>query len=136
MNHLRFEGTLIVGPATVSDSAFPAAESTVPFAPVTSPKLSVVNTGIKHRQVNSPNAYVALSGVGTGDDVTRADTFYAKNNAPMKLRLTFAQPGTDDLVTEVPLYGTKLEEYPSDQYLKLIEIKGVGLVEYFASGQV
>lgn len=41
------------------------------------------------RQVNSPNAFAPIAGIGPGGDVARVDTLYFKTNAPVLLQKTF-----------------------------------------------
>lgn len=138
MGQLMLQGSITVGPAVVTETTFPGAVSQVSLSPMPSPKPSQVDTGIKTRNVNSSNAYVALSGAGTGDDVTQGDTLYLRTRSPMLLRLTWnnpLQPGSPTVLAGIPIQGTKFEEYPSDRYLMLIEVQGVGQIEYLVSGQ-
>lgn len=135
MAQLRITGSLTCGPAIVTDNTFPAGSSTTEFTSTPSPKPSAVDTGLPTRQVNSPSSYTTLTGVGDTDTVTKADTLYLRTVSPMLVRLTFAQTGGPDLASEVPVHGLLLVEVPTAQYLKLVEVKGAGAVEYLASGQ-
>lgn len=135
MGQLKIDGTIIAGPAVVTDSVFPSGTKEVPFSSSPNPKPMLVDTGLGVRNVNSSSAYTTLSGVGADDDVAQGDTLYIRVQNSMLLRLTFAQSSGPDLVSVLPINGTYVMEFPSDQYLKLLEVKGVGTVEYFVCGQ-
>lgn len=134
MGRISLTGEVSVQPDVVSDTTFPGAVKSAQLSSTPTVKSSTVDSGIAKRLINSPNAFLALSGVGTNDDVTRGDTLYIKSNSPIQVRLTFAQISGGDLVSTVPLFGTCILEIPSDQYLKTIEAKGAGTIEYLISG--
>lgn len=137
MGQLVLSGSLTAGPAIVTDTTFPGAVSTVSLTSTPEPKPSQVCSGVKARNVNSPNAFIALSGVGPTDDVTQGDTLYFRCRSPMQIRVTFANPlvPMSPLVSVLPVNGTVLLEVPQNQYITLVEVQGVGQVEYLASGQ-
>lgn len=106
----------------------------VPFTTTPLQKQALVQTGAQVRLVTSPAAYVPLDGVGTGETVTQGTLLYLRTQLgnPMMLRLTFAD--APDLVSEVPVKGLLVVEMDEVHYLKLLEAKGSGTVEYYVSG--
>jgi hypothetical protein len=85
--------------------------------------------------INSANAFVELDGVGSTDPVTQGNFLFLRTVVPMVMRLTMADPaGGPDLVSQVPVHGLLITEFSAAGYLKLLEIKGVGGVEWFISG--
>lgn len=137
MSQLSLQGSITIGPQTVQETTFPGAVSTVLLSTTPNPKPSAVDSGIKSRNINSPNAFIALSGVGTNDDVTQADTLYFKCRSPLFIRLTTANPlvPMSPLVSVIPVAGTVVMEFPQANYLLLLEVQGVGQAEYLVSGQ-
>ena len=133
-------GTLTAGPQGVCEGGFPSGILQLAFGLAgscpgagTKPALrkfwSFVN-------VNSPSpAFVTLDGVGTGQSVTQANTLYLRTTTQMLMRFTFANPaGGPDIVSQVPVQGLHIAEYPLNGYLKLVEAQGIGGIEFFASG--
>jgi hypothetical protein len=135
MGQLKFEGTITVGPVVKASGQVPSSVSTVDLESQPSPKSSAVDTGFSTRQINSSGDFVTLGSIGADGDVTRADTLYFRSTSPMRVRVTFADT-PDDVVAELVLQGTLvIEAPPSPNYIKLVEVKGVGTIEYLASGQ-
>jgi hypothetical protein len=94
-----------------------------------------VSSGLVTRNIASPSAYITLAGVGADQAVTQGLMLYAVSGAPMWLRLTYsALP--DDIVSEQPISGLKLEQFPDANYLKLVEVKGSGSLTYIVAGNV
>jgi hypothetical protein len=91
-------------------------------------------TGTIQRPVNSPSSFITLSGIGTGDTVTHADTLYFFAYSQVTLRLTTDDGAGGDVVAVLPCDGLYVMEFPSAKFLKLLEIEGSANVEYFASG--
>jgi len=86
-------------------------------------------------QLNSPGSFVTIPGIGSTGNVTQAVTFYARTTIPMLLQLTFANPGGgSDIVSQIPINGVMLAEYPANGYLKLVQVQGAGQFEWWASG--
>lgn len=133
-NQLTITGTLQLTPQNAQDGSFPSSNSTVPFSLNTGnqPKNSPADTGVDHRTVASPSAYTTLKGVGTDDDVTAADTLYIRTSVPMLIRCTYTGLSTP---AEEPIKGLKIIEVDPQFPLTKVEVKGSGLVEWFASGQ-
>ena len=138
MGTLNLTGTLVSSPPSSCDApAFPSAMTSVPFTLLCNPKSSNVDTGAKTRQLNSPSAFVTLTGVGAGDDVTQADTIYARSRTPgIQLRVTFNNPLGAAIVSVLPLAGLYIHEPDAGSlyYATKIEAQGIGTLEYFASG--
>lgn len=135
MNSLQLSGTLTLNPQNASDGSFPSANTSVPFTLNTggNSKPSPADTGVDHRQVNSPSTYVTLGGIGAGDDVTAGDTLYIRTNVPMWIKCTYQ--GSSAAPAEEPIKGLKIIELDPSFPLTKVEVKGSGLVEWFASGQ-
>lgn len=141
MPNLTVTGTLLEGPVAAQDGQFPAATSSTPFSLNTGaqPKPVGVSTGIKLRSVNSPSAFVALSGVGATDDVTQADTVYMRvQSGGFQFRVTFHNPAGPNIVSVLPASGLFVFEPDagSGYYVTLLEVQGSGQIEYYASGRI
>lgn len=135
MGQIKLDGSLSIGPVSSGDNAFPASTSLVQFASFPNPKPSLVDSGFTVRQMASPSAFVQLFGVGEDDAVTQADTLYFKCQQKMRVRVTFADT-PDDLESELVVVGTLvLESDQSTNYIKKLEVKGTGPIEYLVSGQ-
>lgn len=134
MGQIDLQGALIGGPPSGGDT-FPASTFSVPLRMRTTPKGFGVATGVLTRLVASPAAFVALSGVGSGDTVTQADVLYFKPSGPVDLRLTTDDGVGGNVVAVVPIDGITMIEFPTSKFLKLLEVQGSATVEYFASGQ-
>jgi len=134
-------GNLTAGPQGVCEGGFPSGVLQVAFGLAGScPGAGTKPAGKKFWSsfsVNSPVAFVALDGVGSGQSVTQANTLYLRTTAQMLVRMTFADPaGGPDIVSVVTVKGILILE-PSDAgYLKLLEAQGAGTIEYFASGNL
>lgn len=140
MSLLSLTGKLVESPPTACDypSPVPSAVTTVPFTLNCNPKSSNVSTGAKTRNVLSPAAFVQLSGVGAGDDVTQADTVYARVKSGLfQLRVTYNNPPGSPIVSVLPFAGLIILEPDAGNgyYVTKLEVQGTGVIEYFASGQ-
>jgi hypothetical protein len=131
-NVVTINGTLIVGPPSASDSAFPSGVTNILFGTNPPQKPAPVQTS-NVRQVNSPAAFVPLDGVGVGETLTQGNTFYARMQSPMQLRFTF-QVTPVDVVSVVYPKGLLIMEIDEQHPIKLVEVMGVGTIEYFVSG--
>jgi hypothetical protein len=129
-NVVSFAGNIIASPGAASDCAFPAAITQIAFG--SGGNLLATASSLNAKQITSPAAYVTLDGIGTGETVTQGIFLYARTNQPMTLRMT--TQGAPDLVAEVPIYGTTLLQFPQANYLKLLEVKGSGTIEYLVAG--
>lgn len=138
MGTLRLSGQIEIGPACASEcGTFPGASAQVPLGTTPCQKASQVNSGFNRCNLNSPNGYTTLRGVGATDNVTQGDTVYVRTQSPCMIRATFYDPAAPGvpIVSVFPLQGTFLIEPPQSMYLSLLEAKGIGLVEYLVSGQ-
>ena len=136
MGTIQLNGSLLHGPQVASDTAFPGGMDTVTLSLLTNPKPSLVWSGLKQRTINSASSFLTLTGVGTTDDVTQGDTLYFRCRAEMQLRATFNNPSGSATVSVIPVEGVFIMEFPANQYLSKLEVKGVGTIEYAISGQV
>jgi hypothetical protein len=135
MGQIELSGSITFGPSTGGSGAFPSSVDTIQLETTPSPKQYGVASGTLARLVNTGLSYVTLSGIGTTDCVTQCTTLYFRCDAPVKLRMTFLDPdGGADIVSIVPFQGCQLFEFPTNGYLKLLEIKGSARIEYCASG--
>jgi hypothetical protein len=137
VSNLTLTGTLNEGPNVAQDGNFPSGTTNLPFTlnQGSASKPSACSTGAKVRQLNSPFAFVALSGVGATDDVTQADTIYIRvSTSGFKVRLTFA----DGTTPVLPINGLFIIEPDAGAglYVTKVELQGAGQVEYFASGRL
>ncbi len=139
MGQLVIDGTITIGPTSGGSGGFPVSTSSATVASTPAPKSSSVDTGFTVRNIATPNAYIALTGVGAADSVTQCDTFTIRSQSALRVRITFSDTPSD-LVSELVVMGTLLIEAPpqsntpAPNYIKLIEVKGAGIIEYLASG--
>jgi len=135
VGQVQLNGTLTFGPSSSGGDVFPSSIDSLQLATTPNPKPMPVATGTMSRNLQSPNTYITLSGVGTNDTVQQADTFYLRCDAPIKLRLTIVDPaGGADIVAVIPHQGTMFKEFPTNGYLKLVEAMGSARMEYAVSG--
>lgn len=124
----------VTPPGSGIGSSFPGGAVNMPMTLTPTPKQSLVRSGPDVRTINSSDAYVTLTGVGDDDAVTKANTLYLRNNGPMMVKLTFDSSPSADIESEFPLYGTIVLECGDTKYLKKVEVKGSGTIEFFVSG--
>lgn len=134
MSQIILDGTLTVAPPGSGVCGFPNGAVSIPLGLSPSPKQSVVRSGPDVRQVSSPSAYVQLTGVGSSDAVTRGNTVYLKTNSPFMVRATFDNTPDADIEAEFPVSGVWVLESGDTKYLKKVEVKGSGSVEFLVSG--
>ena len=135
MAQVTISGSLSVAPATVTDSTFPAATSSVPLTTTPIPKVCAVDTGIQRGNINSPSSYAALSGVGASPEtVTQGSILYVRCAVPMLFKLAFHNPlGADDEAV-IPITGTVIMEFDPSRYLTALSVKGSGTIEWYVGG--
>lgn len=128
---LRLAGSIIAGPVG-TEGSLPAGVTTI----AVSTALSQKPVAAQYRSggpVTAP-AFAPVLGIGSTADVKKCDFLYFKCDAPMSLRLTTADPaGGADVVAVVPVHGLVVLEFPSNGWLKVLELKGSGNIEVFAS---
>lgn len=138
-NSVTLLGTLSAGPQGSCEGGFPAGLLQLQFGLSGSCPGAGTKPAIKkfwtNTDISSAVAFVPLDGVGTGESVTKGNTLYLRTNSPFLIRFTFADPaGGADIVSVLPIQGLHISEYQLPGYLKLLEAKGVGGIEYFVSG--
>lgn len=132
---VELEATIEAGPPTVSSGTFPRSSTSIPFGFKGPKPPAPRQTGSMTTEVSSAGAFVALEGVGTGKTVTKATVVFLQTALPMQVRLTFKDPGGGaDIVSIVPIDGPLVLQLDPNGYCKLVEIKGLGTVNWYASG--
>lgn len=126
-------GSIIAGPQGSGDCGFPSGILNIVFSSFPAQKSAGAKTS-NSKTLNSPSAYVALDGLGSAETVTQGNFLYLRTTSPLNIRLTTKADSGPDVVAIIPLQGVMIIEFPTPNYLLLLEAKGVGLVEYFASG--
>ena len=134
-------GNLTAGPQGVCEGGFPSGVLQVGFGFAGSCPGAGTKPAPKKfwssLTLNNPNTFTALDGVGAGQSVTQGNSVYIRTTALMIFRLTFADPtGGPDLVSTMPILGLVILEPANAGYLKLLEAKGQGVIEYFVSGNL
>lgn len=133
MGVIAVSGSLTAGPQV--GGGFPSVAATVRLALSQEQKGFGQCTGTVQQQLANAD-YAALSGIGTGQTVTKADTLYFRASGPIFLRLTCLNgAGIADTPIVVPVAGLFVVEFQSARELVVLEAKGSGTVEYVASGQ-
>jgi len=140
MGLIRVTGSLTVGPPCAcdgGDTSYGNGVSNIGLNLFPCPKSSQVDTGVNRRMINSPTTFVTLSGVGADDNVTQGDTLFVRCVSPVLLRVTFYNPNLpmSPWVSVIPLQGMILVEPPQNSYIMMLEVQGVGQIEYLVSGQ-
>jgi hypothetical protein len=140
MGLIRVTGSLTVGPPCAcdgGDSSYGNGVSNIGLSLFPCPKSSQVDTGVNRRMVNSPTAFIPLSGVGPSDNVTQGDTLYVRSVSPVLIQVTFYNPNLPmtPWVSVIPLQGMLLIEPPQNSYVMGLAVQGTGQIEYLVSGQ-
>jgi hypothetical protein len=131
-NIVTFEGSLLSGPPRAACATFPAGVTNIPFS-LRPPNKSAPCSAKGVRNLDSANAFSTMHGVGANEDVTQATFLFVQTQGKMTLRLT-TQTDSGDRTATVDVDGILAIEFPAANYLKMLEAQGVGVVEYFASG--
>lgn len=135
MGQIDLSGSLTAGPPSAG-SGFPSASEVIGLQLLSSPKSSGVATGALVRTIAVADpTWLALSGVGATDTVTKCDTLVVRCTSSLLFRLTTDDGAGGDVVSIVPIQGLLLLEFPADKFLKLLEVQGTGQLQYFVSGQ-
>jgi len=126
---------MVAGPPSAGET-FPGTVASVPLRLRTDPKGFNSATGVLQRQIQTnPGVYVTLGEVGASGSVPKANTFYIKSGGPLTLRITTDDGVGGSVVAVVPIDGFNFFEFDTTKFLKLAEVSGSALIEYFASGQ-
>ncbi len=132
-NVVTLQGTLLAGPAKGSSAGFPTGLVNAEFTLRPSSKGAAVSV-YDVRNLSSPSGFLTLRGVGAGETVTQATTLYLRTESPMQVRLTYDDGSGGSRTATLDVEGLCILEAPSTKFIKLLEASGVGVVEYFASG--
>lgn len=132
---MKLEGSLIGGPPSVCEGSFPSSQFLVQLGFANGcAKQWEAATGVLTRNLQSPSALVALSGVGAGDTVTAGRVLYFKTNAEMLLEVTFHPSSGPDYVSLIPVRGPVVLETPDNSYIVGLRCQGTGPLEYLVAG--
>lgn len=132
MGSVSLQGALIGGPGGAG--GFPASMFNTPISLSSGAKLFGNATGVLTRTVASPGAFLALGSIGANADVPKANTLYLRADGDLDLRITQDDGTGGSTVIVVPIRGLFLMETPTAKQITLLEVRGSGLLEYFASG--
>ena len=140
MGQLTIGGSLAAGPPQGVNNGFPGGRITIPlsFGQGTDGLAFNVATGILSRNVQSLSSFVPLQGVGDTDTVTKGAFLYFKSSTDIELRITLDDGvGGDKVIDGITVNGGPfIWPFSSSKFLKLLEAKGSGQVEYFVCGQL
>lgn len=130
MGQLKLSGSIDAGPPTVSSETFPASSFSVPLAFRSGTRSFGTATGVLVRTVavSSP-AFLVIA------TITRGGFLYLKTSGPLVLRLTVDDGSLGNVLELVPVDGLLIREFPSNLFLKQVEIQGSGTIEFFVSGE-
>lgn len=132
-NIVSLDGSLLAGPSKSSDHGFPSGMVNASFTLKPSTKPAPVSV-YDVRNLQSPGSFATLRGVGSGESVQQANLLYLRTEAAMTFRVTFDDGAGGSVVASYPVDGLFIVEAPVSRFIKLVEAQGVGVVEYFASG--
>lgn len=135
MGQLSLEGSLVGGPASVTDSSFPASlfQVSLGFADGKNKQFNNAS-GVLTRTLASPGAFVVLSGVGSTDTVVQGTALYFKCNSDMLLEVTTDDGVGGSVVAVLPVRGVVVLEVTDLKFIKGLRCKGSGPVEYLVAG--
>jgi hypothetical protein len=136
MSNLTLTGSLVEGPQSAGDDAFPSGVTTIPFELNAGdcPKQVGVSTGRKLVNLNSPNAFVVLLGTGGDLTVTQAATLYARvRSGAFQFRVTYNGFAPAAVLPSNGLFVHEAD-ISVNAYVTKFEVQGTGLVEFYASG--
>lgn len=135
MGQLSLEGSLTGGPPSVCEGSFPASTFLVNlgFADGKIKQFDAA-TGVLSRNLNSPSAFLPLSGAGPSDSVTAGNALYFKCNSGMQLQITTDDGLGNAVVSVVPVAGVLVLELPDAMFIRGLACKGTGPIEYLVAG--
>ncbi len=86
--------------------------------------------------VNSPTTFYALPGVGPSGSVTLGTFAFLRLGSRFEVKITQygTVSGDPDIVSTFPVTGVAILNYPNENAIKSIELKGAGAVEYIVAG--
>lgn len=131
MDTLVLSGTLIKGPLGATDCGGGGTCST-PITLYPSQKNAPANFEAT-KQV-SAIVFTPLDGVGPAETVTQGTFLLIQTTSPMRFRITTHPDTGPDFTSELYVHGTYLHEFPTANYLALLEVLGTGKVHYIVAG--
>lgn len=136
MGQVSLSGTLSAGPGAITGGGqFPSATATAQLGLRVEPSPFSAATGILQFSLDSSGSFVQLGGVDAMiGPVKKCTLLYLRAPSAIQLRITRDDGLGGDLVTTEDHQGLFVKEWPDDNFVKLVEAKGVSLLEYFASG--
>jgi hypothetical protein len=136
MATIDLTGTITAGAQSAGIDVFPGASARIPLGFYGGQsKAFMVGGCVLTRIINSPAAFVTLSGVGASDVVTQGSFLYLKSDGVMILELTTDDGAGSTEVVELPVQGLVVIEFPTNRPLEALRIKGSGKIEYLVAGQ-
>lgn len=132
-NVTNLQGTIISGPPRSGSGTFPAGLVSIAFTLKPANKSSPVSAKAV-RNLQSPNSFATLHGIGSGEDVTQANFLFLQTDNPIDVRITCDDGNGGSVVSVVSVDGLLMMEKPTSKFIKLLEAQGTGVIEYFASG--
>ena len=150
MGVVLLTGSLIAGPPGCGLGNFPASQfqDGLLFGVAGSQgKPYTYSADSTSRMINSPSAFLPIPGIGVNADVQRVDTLYWKCDAPVILLLS-QDDGTGRPVgpvgggvvsynanqSKVPVSGLMVSEFPEQNALLALAVKGSARITFFAAG--
>jgi hypothetical protein len=133
-NVVTVKGTLLAGPPKSSCNGFPSGLVNAAFELTPPNKVAAVSC-YGSPNVNSPSSFVELDGVGAGNTVTQGTFLYIRTVGAMTIRITQGSGG-GAVVSTLNVQGLYMQEFPAGTPLTLLEAQGVGVIEYFVSGNL
>lgn len=136
MGQLSLTGTLSAGPGAVAGGGqFPSSTASAQLGLRVEPSSYSAATGVLQFSLDSSGSFVQLGGIDeTIGPVKKCTFLYLRAPSAIELRITRDDGLGGDLVTTDDHQGLLVKEWPDDNFVKLVEAKGVSLLEYFASG--
>ncbi len=136
MGAVSLSGTLLAGPGgVVSQNSFPSATAQMFLALRSEPAPYTAATGVLQLPLDSELAFVQLGGIDeTIGPVKKATLISLRSPSEIALRITTDDGLGGEVLIETPHIGLFLKEWPDSHPVLKLEAKGVGLIEYFASG--
>lgn len=134
MPKVELEGTITIGPGCGASECCPGPGDASTTTGLCLKLDAAASSGVVTRTISSPAAFVTLPALGTGGDVTRAEFLMLVTDSAFTVRLTSDDGAGGDVVETGPVYALLIRRFPSDKFLKLLEVKGSGRISYAVAG--
>lgn len=131
MGTLNLSGSIVIGAQGAGDCSG-SGTTNISFG-ATPAQLSAPVSAYNVLNVNSPNSFQALPGIGSTSAVTQGGFLFIRTKAAMMLRLVY-YTGSGNVTVDVPVCGPFIWQVPSSNYLVSASIQGTGQVEVLVSG--